>query len=356
MTRFTILVDIRGEVEGEVEGEGEVHLVLFDVLYTIAFIVGTIGNSLVILAVLLSKKLRTTTNAFVVNLSVANVLTCFVIPVNASYVSELLLKICGKLAKGADYILLTTLGCSICTLMCIALNRWLLITRPLTTYRNVYTPKKTALWLVFTWVIPLVFVLTSDLVVPMTLDTTNVVIAVVMFPIPLILIIVCYILIWRRINRQVRSMASSSPTLEVSNEPIHNSTTETQLDDILRDSTQPQASSSSVMTTGDQLSHHQTQITKNMFYIVCAFVLCVGPRAVCFFLDSNELSKLVAKYAFAVLVFNGCINPLIYATKHRDFKTVFRCIVRRQWDNIPEPSNFLKAVKRSKCCCQSNPV
>ncbi|XP_038077365.1 octopamine receptor beta-1R-like [Patiria miniata] len=341
----------------------DVHLVLLSVLYGIAFIAGTPGNSLVILAVLLSKKLRTTTNTFVVNLSVADLLTCLVlIPVNANVISTLYFGI-GDLQVGltlllvTGFILYTTLGCSILTLICIALNRWLLITRPLTTYQKVYTPKKIAVCLMFVWVIPIVFVLTLGYS-GLGKRYFIVVLAVAMFPIPLTVIIACYVLIWRRINRQVRSMASSSHIPEVSNEPITHNSTETQLDDIPTDSTQPQARSNSAMTTGnDQLSRHQIQITKNMFYVVCAFVLCVGPYAISLVPAITDIKfVLVSQYASAILVFNSCINPLIYATKHRDFKTVFRCIVSRQWDDIPEPSDFLKAVRRSKCCGRSNPV
>ncbi|XP_038061678.1 octopamine receptor beta-1R-like [Patiria miniata] len=333
------------------------HTVFLYVLYGIAFIVGTIGNSLVILAVLLSKKLRTTTNAFVVNLSVADLLTCLVLSVNVALgaLDKRALMVSGRPWEwdgyGLGFILLTTLGCSIITLMCIALNRWLLITRPLTTYRNVYTPRKIAVYLVCAWVIPLVF--TFIVVLRLMTRHVSVAFAIAMFPIPLILIIACYVLIWRRINRQVRSMACSSPTPE---ELTTHIPTKTQLDDNPgpSDSTQPR--SQPALTTGnDQLSRHQVQITKNMCYVVCAFVLCVGPYAVFLCLQLINLKlKIGTEYAFTVLLCNSCINPLIYATKHRDFKTVFRCIVRRQWDDIPEPSDVLKALRRSKCCGRSN--
>ncbi|XP_038069271.1 alpha-1A adrenergic receptor-like [Patiria miniata] len=341
---------------------GDVHLILLHVVYGIAFIAGTTGNSLVILAVLLSKKLRTTTNAFVVNLSVADLLTCLMLPAYAIYVQALLFGIgdtlvgfwVGIVTKVIEY---TTLGCSILTLMCIALNRWLLISRPLTTYLKVYTPKKIALWLVFTWVMSFVVIIIPPLVPGQIMRTFRVVMAVVMFPVPSIVIITCYALIWRRINRLVKRKADSASTHEVSNEPITHISTVTQLDGIASrsDSTRPQASSKSAKMTGNcQLIRHQTHVTKNMFYVVCAFVLCVGPSAVSLSMGIYDRASLVGEYAFAVLLFNSCINPLIYATKHRDFKTVFRCIVRRQWDNIPEPSDFLNAARRSKCCGRNN--
>ena len=58
--------------------------VIVAVLYLMVVVLGIFGNTLVILAVLLSKKLRTATNAFVVSLSVADLLTCLGLPWDAA--------------------------------------------------------------------------------------------------------------------------------------------------------------------------------------------------------------------------------------------------------------------------------
>ena len=53
---------------------------LIAAFYSVIMIVGTLGNCLVLLAVLLSRKLRTVPNVFVVNLSVADLISSLSMP------------------------------------------------------------------------------------------------------------------------------------------------------------------------------------------------------------------------------------------------------------------------------------
>ncbi|XP_038044717.1 melatonin receptor type 1B-A-like [Patiria miniata] len=335
--------------------------VLVAVLYLIASVLGISGNSLVIMAVILSRKLRTTTNAFVVNLSVADLLTSVVIIWDAV---ELLGKdgqpisdwIC-RVVSGTQTI---TTGCSIYTLALIGLQRLLLITRPMTTYRAIYTPNfKIVLWLVAAWsvsllvtVLPLLFGVGGVGYNPKyhhcgfmsshPLSTYyNIIIAGALYPIPLIIIVVCYVLIWLHLNRHAKRMVSPPDKScdSIHMEPRSVTSTTRSLSELHRAASQP------------RLDRRQNEITKNMFYVVCAFILCLTPFAICLF---YEYSDPVLPYATVTLVFNGCVNPLIYATKHRDFKTVFGCILRRRWNSIPEPSDFLKAMRRTNCCGDSD--
>ena len=57
---------------------------LYVAILLILAVLGTFGNMLVIAAVILSRKLRHATNMFVLNLSIADLLTCaYVVPVQA---------------------------------------------------------------------------------------------------------------------------------------------------------------------------------------------------------------------------------------------------------------------------------
>ncbi|XP_038044386.1 alpha-1D adrenergic receptor-like [Patiria miniata] len=317
-------------------------------------ILGIIGNSHVILAVLLSKKLRTVTNAFVVNLCVADLLTCLVIPWHSvALLSRNQLPVLGVICGGVAVVIFATVGCSIYTLASIGLNRLLLIKRPRTTYPKVFTPKKTTVLLVLTWLIPLVFILSPLLLGLGSVGYNSqlhfcgpdrwhkhhrifdVIIAVALYPVPFTTITVCYILIWMHLRGHVRRMVSI---------PMETGDY-TDVDGSVAPRS-PAAIRSHQPVNPPQISRRQQEITKNMFYIVCAFMLCLTPYTICLFLTDSDALK---PYAAALVLFNSCINPLIYATKHRDFKAVFHCIVRRQWDNIPEPSDCLKAVRRGIC-------
>ncbi|XP_022079889.1 alpha-1D adrenergic receptor-like [Acanthaster planci] len=317
-------------------------------------ILGTLGNSLVILAVSSSRKLRTDTNVFVVNLSVADLLTSLVIPWHAV---ALLSKdhlpvphvVCGVVAV----VIFTAVGSSMYTLASIALNRLLLITRPNTTYLKIYTPKKIAAWLALTWFVPFIAIISpiiGDLGsvgyngqlhfcgqdrLHRNQHKYDIIIALALYPIPLTTITVCYLFIWKYLRQHERRMAVAPRETEGSSD-------------------ESRAVASRSLATMDnpppvrprQRIRRQNEITKNMFYIVCAFMLCTTPYAICLFITESDALK---PYAATIVLMNSCINPLIYATKHRDFKIVFRCILRCKWGNIPESSDCLKTVGQLLC-------
>ncbi|XP_022109234.1 G-protein coupled receptor moody-like [Acanthaster planci] len=347
--------------------------VVVAVMYLVVILLGTAGNILVILAVLLSKKLRTATNAFVVNLSVADLLTCLVLPWTVvATLSKDGLPVGEWVCSVAAVVQATAIGCSMYTLASIGLQRLLLIKRPMTTYRVIYTPKKIAAWLVVAWSIPLLVTLVPPLLdvgavgynkkyrhcgFPSTHPRSNdydLIIAGGLYPVPLITIVVCYVLIWWHLRRHAKKV--SAP--EASTDSMTQTTRMSMVSESMATTNRPthNANKPGVSRQGtlrkSHVSRRQTEITKNMFYIVCAFMLCLTPFAICLFYDDSDP---FLPYASAILVFNSCINPLIYATKHRDFKTVFGCILRRKWDNIPEPSNCHKALTSGKmpCCGRS---
>eukprot|EP00057_Strongylocentrotus_purpuratus_P024664 XP_011679138.1 PREDICTED: delta-type opioid receptor-like [Strongylocentrotus purpuratus] len=94
-------------------------------------IIGLFGNALVIFSVITTKKLRTVTNVLVVNLAVADILTC----------SSLPFQMAGLLRQTARYPIpeiicaivagvgFTSVCCSASTLVAIGFVRWYVITR-----------------------------------------------------------------------------------------------------------------------------------------------------------------------------------------------------------------------------------
>ncbi|XP_022079890.1 melatonin receptor type 1B-A-like [Acanthaster planci] len=293
--------------------------IIVGILYLTVSVLGIVGNFLVILAVLLSRKLRTTTNTFVVNLSVADLLTCLVIPwdavaslgKNGLPVSEW---VCGVVAV----VQFTTVGCSIFTLASIGLNRLLLITQPTVTYRKIYTPKKIVIWLTLTWLIPLLVT-----AIPPSLNigavgynaryrfcgsvtshplynTYNIIIGSVLYPTPFI-IIICYVLIWRHIYRHSKRLRNPAASVQF----------------MASESSQSQSAipTTTVASAGraqnSSITRYQTDITKNVFYIICAFVVCLGPFAVC---PSFRGCDPAVPYTAAILFANSCINPLLSST------------------------------------------
>ena len=107
----------------------------------------------------------------------------------------------------------------------------------------------------------------------------------------------------------------------------------------------PTASSSSTPTTPrrsspriEELDQIQYGITKSLFISFCVFMVCVSPYACSLLLPYPR-----AGVYFAILVaLTSCINPILYALRHPQFREVFRPIVRCRFRDIPEPAEFLR--------------
>ncbi|KAJ8021331.1 Melanopsin-A [Holothuria leucospilota] len=123
-------------------------------LFIVAIVLGFLGNSLVVLAFILSKRIRTTTNIFIVNLAVTDILTtapmfCVVwlsVSNEEAIIHSLNLwcSLLLLLGRGLG-------GCSILTLVLIAVSRWILITKRIETYRYIYRRKTVFIILLLTW-------------------------------------------------------------------------------------------------------------------------------------------------------------------------------------------------------------
>ena len=119
-------------------------------------IAGLFGNSMIILAVSFSRKLQTVTNAFVINLAVADFLTSFVLiwfavgalgkdgwPIPQAY----------WICEVVGFSILAFICTSLYNLAAIAVDRVVRITKS-HLYRKIFTPWKIAVLLAITWIIP----------------------------------------------------------------------------------------------------------------------------------------------------------------------------------------------------------
>ena len=129
--------------------------IIFLLAYFFIFIFGVIGNAYVIVAVLLSKKLRTFTNIFVVNQSCSDLLSSFIV----------VFVIFGNnttLCRMSTFLVIISVQCSAFNIGAIAINRYILITMQLNSkYRRFFSSLITnCIMMASTWIIPI----TIDLV------------------------------------------------------------------------------------------------------------------------------------------------------------------------------------------------
>ena len=125
------------------------------VMLCVVSVVGIVGNTLVILAVILSRKLRTPTNLFVVNLATADLMTCLSLPFQViAVLSRSGWPLAGWFCAVLGVVVLVCLGASMITLALIAFSRWYLLTKPRLSFQRLYTIRNYCLMIGFSWLYP----------------------------------------------------------------------------------------------------------------------------------------------------------------------------------------------------------
>ncbi|XP_038077661.1 melatonin receptor type 1B-A-like [Patiria miniata] len=311
-----------------------------------------VGNSLVILAVVFSKKLRTSTNAFVVSLSAADLLAGLAVSMTVVALLNPGESWPSVLCSMAGVVLYVNSTASLFNLASIALNRLILIKRP-TLYRSLYTRLTIAVNIAVVWIAAIAVMVVppllgiggfgydeqhhacSDLDTHPKAKIFEKIQTVLSFPIPFIIIVSSYIMIYMHVRRHfqaqrvLRGISDEAPTTSSGNFIFVVSDNAT----ALRTSHQ------------DRINRQQVEITKNLFIAFCAFFFCVAPYSIALFLPNNDRYLL---FLAAVFFCNSCVNPFIYGAKHPQFKKVMRCMLRCQYSQIEEPSDTLKALMN--CC------
>ncbi|XP_071803836.1 histamine H2 receptor-like [Asterias amurensis] len=334
--------------------------VVLGVCFILISVTSITGNSMVILAVIFSKKLRTSTNVFVVSLSSADLLTGLAMPMSAvalispgnswPWSTEAPCYIAGLL-------LYTSACASIYNLASIALNRLILIKSPMKWYRILYTKCNLVINVVIIWIVAFAILIVpplcgigdygygkkqhtcSNLETHPKAKTFERIQLFAGYPLPLIIIITSYVMIFIHVRRHFKKQMDEAT--DTKHESLGSG-----------DNPTFQRSDSTVVISAerrDRLNRQQLEITKNLFMTVCAFFICITPYAVALYFPNNESFLVIGGVVF---LSNSFLNPIIYAAKHPQFKKVLRLMLRCKYSEIEEPSDTIKYLT-AKCCCKS---
>ncbi|XP_071803834.1 melatonin receptor type 1B-A-like [Asterias amurensis] len=336
--------------------------VVVGVLFLLIAVINITGNSMVIFAVIFSKKLRTSTNVFVVSLSSADLLAGLALPMSA-----VALLSPGNSWPGsteapcyiAGLLLFTSSTASLFNLASIALNRLILIKSPMKMYLILYTKCNLVINVVVIWIVAIAIMTVpplleigsfgfdkqqhtcTDLDNHPKAKTFKQIQTFGSYPISFIIIITSYIMIFVHVRRHFKKEMRKNDNITVTSiSSSSGGVTSFQTSDnaaIMRASRR------------DRISRQQLEITKNLFMTVCAFFICITPYSVALFLPNNDRFLL---YGGVVFLCNSCVNPIIYAAKHPQFKKVLRLMLRCKYSEIEEPSDTIKYLT-AKCCCKS---
>ncbi len=352
--------------------------VLTAILILIIATSGIIGNSLLLLAVAFCQKLHTSTNSFVTSLSVADLLT-------AAHLIWYAIGVLGQnewpiqnatwLCTQAGFTIYACRGTSLYTLAAIAVNRYMFITKPSCMYNQVFSSWKLVILIAIPWIIPrisLIILLLCDVgefgydagdyscsaIGSDPPDFMAISIAIMGFPIPLVLVVFSYTKIYLYLRKHFHAkkislaMISSQAEIDATSNaqglmPVSSRIDDRALDLNMKERQLYQSTSDlSAYHIGNvnhakqhrQISQEHIKITKNLFLIVCSVYICFLPYFILLFLKNSH----VHFYARIITFSNSAINFAIHASKHQDFNLVIRHILRGSFSKIPQPSKLLR--------------
>ncbi|XP_038059579.1 G-protein coupled receptor moody-like [Patiria miniata] len=324
-------------------------------------VLGITGNTMVILAAVLSKQVRTTTNVLVVNLSVADLWTSLSLPWSGvALLSNGTWPLATEIpCQIAAFMWHTGLGASLYNLALIALNRLVKITRPMATYNRIFSPRKMVFIVALSWLIP-IFVIVFPLTIgvgglghDLKFDTCtdddlhpranayNLVQTIGFYPIPMTTVVVSYVIIYIHVRRHFRKQLSRTKNRDKATDAVESSAfrltfISTTSGEVTEEHEEPEGEK-----RNQNISSQQLRITKNLFCVFCVFTICISPYFISLFFANSEVFAL---YGATILICNSCVNPIIYRVKHPQFKKVLRPMLRCRWKKIPQPSKTLQAI------------
>ena len=335
-------------------------VVLRYVIIWIVDIIGLVGNCMIIIAVACSKKLQTSTNAFVTSLAVTDLLTCLVVLMDLIVVKFLSLppKRVNGICQVFGLLTYSFVGTSLFTLGAIGINRLILITKP-QLFRKIFSSWKLGIIVAMLWIIPggsLFSAMINGVGAfgydPVDKDCGKVnsheraadldlVVFAVGFPIPVTAVIVSYSWIYIHLKNHFKTqkkhfvnLQATSPVCSRSTSSLSRTQEPVVNDDAEIVATNPRKK---------EISRQQIQITKNLFLVVCIFFICVVPFCSVLLVDKPSPAVKTLSSFLELLVFaNSAMNSFIYASKHPDFKIVLGHMIRCSYSKIPQPSRLLK--------------
>ena len=284
-------------------------------------LVSIIGNTMVLAVVYRNRRLRTLTNAYIINLAVSDILmavlcmpltTTSLITVEWS-MGDAACKFQGILGVSLSFISLQTMTLT-------AVNRYFRIVRP-GKYPSIFTKRSAIIMIAAIWLVGLnfgelyvwasggeiVFIQTAGTCFPRIVPL---VVSILGYLLPSILIFVCYFLVYKAVRRHSLTVTCS-----------------------LQRGEQPLGPSCEELNT-----------TKILFFVMLGFILCWVPTQVIGLILAKIMHTLPPEYpwiCFTLIYLSCAINPVIYGVMNHKFRKEFKKLISSMKQGVVEMCSAL---------------
>ena len=333
---------------------------LRNVILVLISIVGIIGNCMIIVAVAFSKKLQTTTNVFVSNLAVTDLLTCCSVII--FWFCYALTHRLNEICRFLDLSLVSSIAISIYFFGVIGIHRLILITKPHLCGR-IFTSWKLVIFIALLWIIPggsvcvravLFYEIEFDSVYKScrwvktherAADLERIWYAFGA-GIPTTAVIVSYSWIFIHIKKHFKTQKQHLINLRTIDPKGLSSVSRPQ------ESVVSEAQITVINPRIKKISRQQIQISKNLFLVLCAFFVSYTPSLL--YISTYKVAKPspavndIEAYLKLLIYASSAFNFFIYASRHPDFKIVLGQMMRCSYSKIPQPSRLLKFLLSKK--------
>ena len=299
-----------------------IHLLTCGFCLILLSTIGVLGNGLVIVSVIITKKLHTPTNILVANLAFADLLSCTLYPPYALGTIFMVISESDELPLPFTVteiifnVIFTCLLASSLILCSIAFIRWYVITKSIRGHQGLHTPRKVVIISVSIWTFSLAMcalVLSPRIgLVRIAYDPNNLIIhvpdpsiwfklwVIALAGIGLSSIVIFYGLTLRFVLRHNRLMRAKYQV----------------------DSTKPRRNSHGNIK--EIMLRREIKITKNLFLVVCFFIIAWFPFCSSLLFPENRVFYL---YSILLCFSNNVVNPIFYGLRHPNFREVFKNIL-----------------------------
>ncbi|XP_054618572.1 trace amine-associated receptor 1-like [Dunckerocampus dactyliophorus] len=269
--------------------------------YLISVII-TCGNLLIIISVIYFRQLHTPTNYLILSLAVSDLLVgVLIIPLSREFTFDYCMIHGGLICSVRNTIDVALTTASILNLMCISVDRYYAVCKPLT-YKTTITVHVVVVMILLSWSLS---VLLSIGFVVAELNyakcgencSVNVSGPLFSFFLPMIIMICIYVKIFFVAQNQARSIQNTSYQSR---------------------------------TTGAAVSKMERKATKTLAIVMGAFLICCSPFFIflmIFYITQVSVSLVVMDVLTWMVMSNSMINPFIYAFFYSWYRSAFKILI-----------------------------